>query len=190
MCTSGRETPAALGQPGLHTTARELQTCKFQGSAASNTTKIQREDPLEREERKNVAGEGKSAGPPPSSGGPTLRGPLIFLGWGPHPSGSPGFGPHLPGPTEEHTKETIFVLFRVSFLFCPRVVFVLCVFFVSCVFFLSRVFFYFVLSAFASFVPFPFFLHCLCLQCDLVSDTSGDLSICVCCLRKSFLSSP
>ena len=36
--------PAASGPPGLHTTARELQTCTFEGPGASNTTKIQRED--------------------------------------------------------------------------------------------------------------------------------------------------
>ena len=76
--------PAALGPPGLHTTARELQTRTFQGPCAS--TKIQRKDPTEREERKKiVAGEGtKSAkfwalhpsGPHPF-GGPTLRGPTL-----------------------------------------------------------------------------------------------------------------
>ena len=48
--------------PGLHTTARELQTYTFDGSDASNTTKIQREDPQEKEERMNiVAGEGKKS---------------------------------------------------------------------------------------------------------------------------------
>ena len=48
------------GPPGLHTTARELQTCTFEGPSASNTTKIPREDPQEKEERMNiVAGEGK-----------------------------------------------------------------------------------------------------------------------------------
>ena len=34
----------ALGSPGLHTTARELLTCTFQGPGASNTTKIPRKD--------------------------------------------------------------------------------------------------------------------------------------------------
>ena len=48
------------GPPGLHTTARELQTCTFQGPGASNTTKIPQKDPKKREERKKiVAGEGK-----------------------------------------------------------------------------------------------------------------------------------
>ena len=51
MCTFGVlglscEAPAALGPPGLHTTARELQTCTFQGP--KNTTKIQRKDTQER----------------------------------------------------------------------------------------------------------------------------------------------
>ena len=32
------------GPPGFHTTAGELQTCTFEGSGASNTTKIRRED--------------------------------------------------------------------------------------------------------------------------------------------------
>ena len=35
--------------PGFHTTTRELQTCTFQGPGASNTTKIPRKDPQERE---------------------------------------------------------------------------------------------------------------------------------------------
>ena len=56
------EAPAAPKPPGLHTTARELQTCTFQGAGVSNTTKIPRKDPQEREERKKiVAGEGKKS---------------------------------------------------------------------------------------------------------------------------------
>ena len=39
-----------LGPLGLHTTAQELQTCKFQGPGASNT-KIPREDPQERKKQ-------------------------------------------------------------------------------------------------------------------------------------------
>ena len=38
------------------TTFGELQTCTCQGPGASNTTKIQREDPQEREERKKIVG--------------------------------------------------------------------------------------------------------------------------------------
>ena len=58
---SCRVKPWPLGPPGFHTTARELQTCTFEG--ASNTTKIPREDP-QREKKKKakmVAGEGKKA---------------------------------------------------------------------------------------------------------------------------------
>ena len=54
----------ALGQyrfpQGLHTTARELQTCTFERPGASNTTKIQREDTQKGKKRTNfAAGEGK-----------------------------------------------------------------------------------------------------------------------------------
>ena len=95
---------AASGPPGLHTTARELQTCTYQGPGASNTTKIPRKDPQEREERKKiVAEEGKKSakfwaptfrrphpsGPPPF-GAPTLRG-RPFLGLPP-----PARADHLP----------------------------------------------------------------------------------------------
>ena len=45
------ETPAGSGPSGLHTTTRDLQTWTFQGPGASNTTKITREDPPEREEK-------------------------------------------------------------------------------------------------------------------------------------------
>ena len=113
------ETPAPPTRPGLlcsHTTARELQTCTFQGTGPSNTNKI---PPQERERRKKiVAEEGKKrakfwaphpsglhpsglhpSGPhpsgPPPFGAPTLRGPTLR---GPHPSGPPPFGPH-PSPT-------------------------------------------------------------------------------------------
>ena len=39
------------GPPGFHTTARELQTCTFEGPGASNTTKIPREDPQRKSEK-------------------------------------------------------------------------------------------------------------------------------------------
>ena len=88
MCTFGlsgcRVFPQRLRGRRLHT-ARELQTCTFDGPAASNTT-IPRKDHQEREERmKTVAGEGKKErnfGP-----FPTLQAP--------HPSGPPGFGAPL-----------------------------------------------------------------------------------------------
>ena len=76
-----RETLAALGPLGLHTTARELQTCTFERPGASNTTKIPREDPPEREERmKFPAGEKKKRkmlGPHPF-GPPTPSNPHPF----------------------------------------------------------------------------------------------------------------
>ena len=43
--------PIKFGPTGFHTTARELQTRTFEGPGASNTTKIQREDPPERKRR-------------------------------------------------------------------------------------------------------------------------------------------
>ena len=53
---------AALGPPGLHTTARELETCTFQGQGASkhhqNSTRRHQKS---EEKMKIVAGEGKSA---------------------------------------------------------------------------------------------------------------------------------
>ena len=99
MCTFGVlglscETPAAppdRAAGGSHTTARELQTCTFQGPGASNT-KIPRKRPKEREKRiKKVAGDGKKKreilGPHPSGphpSGPTTSGPPFGA---PHPSG-------------------------------------------------------------------------------------------------------
>ena len=51
------------GSPGLHTTTRELQTRTFEGSGASNTTKIPREDTQRERDKKseNGAGEDKKA---------------------------------------------------------------------------------------------------------------------------------
>ena len=78
MCTFGLSDcrvkprrPHQTGPPGFHTTARELQTCIFEGPGASNTTKIQREDTQRGKKRtKFVAGEGKKAR---NFGPPTLR---------------------------------------------------------------------------------------------------------------------
>ena len=81
------ETPAAppdRAAGGSHTTARELQTCTFEGPGASNTTKIPRKKPKEREKRiKTVAGEGKKSAKfwAATLRGPTLRGPQLR---GPH----------------------------------------------------------------------------------------------------------
>ena len=101
------ETPAASGPPGLHTTARELQTCTFEGPGASNTTKIPRERPKEREKRmKNCGGRGKKkreilgphpSGPHPSGLHPWGLHPWGLHPWGLHPSGHPS-EPHPSGP--------------------------------------------------------------------------------------------
>ena len=99
------EAPAAVarqGRRGSHTTARELQTCTFQGTGDSNTTKIPRKDPQrEKEERKLGREEEKKSAkfsaPHPS---------------GLHPSGPPPFGaftlrglhPSRPPPSGLHTS--------------------------------------------------------------------------------------
>ena len=73
------ETPAAVGPPVFHTTARELQTCTLKGPGASSTTKIPREDPQRERERKRTkmrSREGKNS--------------AKF--WASHPSGAPPFG--------------------------------------------------------------------------------------------------
>ena len=102
------------GPPGFHTTARELQTCTFEGPGASNTTKIPREDPQrKREERKKlVAGEGKKRAKfwaVRRRGGPA-EGVLVGVvrvgavrvwgpeGWGPEGWGPEGWGPEGWGP--------------------------------------------------------------------------------------------
>ena len=72
-----------ISRPGLHMTAREPKRAHLKALAFKNTTKIQREDPQEREERmKIVAGGAKflashPLGPPPC-GALTLRGPHFF----------------------------------------------------------------------------------------------------------------
>ena len=69
------EAPAALGPLVLHT---KLKTRTFERPGASNTTKVPREDPPEREERMKVpTGERKKS--------------AIF--WAPPPFGAPHFGP-------------------------------------------------------------------------------------------------
>ena len=100
MCTFGLSgcrvkprRPHQTGPPGLHTTTRELQTCTFERTGASNTTKIPRKRPKEREKRiKNCGGREKKReilGPPPFGASP----------FGPPPFGPPPFGaPSLRGP--------------------------------------------------------------------------------------------
>ena len=103
--------------PNQDTTAREPKRAHLRVAAFKNTTKIQREDSPEREERKKiVAGEGKKRlellDPHPS---------------GPHPSVPPGgLRPHLPGPQNALTEETLFVLFQVLFVFLLSVPFFFC----------------------------------------------------------------
>ena len=109
--TSG---PTRPGRRGSHTTARELQTCTFQGPCASNTTKIPREDPQrdtmrrkrwrEREKKSAKFWAPHPRGPTlrgPTLRGPTLRGPTIrgptlrgtiFSRFGAPPFGAPPFG--------------------------------------------------------------------------------------------------
>ena len=78
-----RAEPAALGPPGLHTTTRELHTCTFERPGASNTTKIPREDPLERERIKNEISGGREKKKERNLGPP----------FGPYRSGPNPFGP-------------------------------------------------------------------------------------------------
>ena len=74
--------------PGLHTTARELQTCTFQAPAFKNTTKIPREVHQKREERKKiVAGDEKKKKKTRNFGLPPFGAPPIGVftrkhGWG------------------------------------------------------------------------------------------------------------
>ena len=91
--------PGLVGPPGFHTTTRELQTCTFERPGASNTTKIPRKRPKEREEKmKNCGGRVKKKREilGPHHSGPHRSGPS-----GPHPFGAPpfraptGFGPWL-----------------------------------------------------------------------------------------------
>ena len=73
--------------PPFHTTARELQTCAFEGPGASNTTKIQREDPPREgeKERKRERERGKKS---TNCGAVRRRGVQRF--WGPADGGSGG----------------------------------------------------------------------------------------------------
>ena len=84
---------SSLEPPGFHTTARELQTCTFEGPSPSNTT---REDPRERKKRAIMgAGEGNEILGPTHLREPNLRAPTSS---GPHPSGPHPVGPDPSGP--------------------------------------------------------------------------------------------
>ena len=86
-----------------NTTTRELQTCTFQGPGASNTTKIPRKDPQERERRmKIVVGEGIESAKfwaPHHSGPPFGAPPFGAHPFGAPPFGAPPFGAPPFGPT-------------------------------------------------------------------------------------------
>ena len=97
------ETPAASGPPGLHMTARELQTRTFEGSGASNTTKIPREDTQRDKKSENGAGEEKKARNfrLPPFGAPPFNPPPTFSGFGPSPF-KPPLSPCLAPPSGPH----------------------------------------------------------------------------------------
>ena len=81
-------------EAGVSHDSRELQTCTFEHPGASNTTKIPRKDPQEKERRKKNCWRRREkmreiSGPPPF-------GLPLFLSWAPHPS-----NPH---PSKTHKK--------------------------------------------------------------------------------------
>ena len=93
------ETPAAppdRAARGSHTTARELQTCTFQGTCASKHHQNSTRRPSERHKNsETVAGKGRKSAKfwaPHPSGPQTHRGSTLL---GPHPSGPPPFGAPL-----------------------------------------------------------------------------------------------
>ena len=95
MCTFGVlglpcEAPAALKNPGFHTTTREPKRGHVRAPAFTKTTKIQREDNSERVKERNF---GRSGG---GGGGPTEGGPL---------EGGPAEGGATP-PTRTTTTTT------------------------------------------------------------------------------------
>ena len=99
-----------FGAAGLHTTARELQTRTFEGSGASNTTKIPREDTQRDKKSENGGGRGKKSAKfwAPTIRAPTLRGPALggptFSGFGPSPfKPSPCVAP--PSRTQNDTHQ-------------------------------------------------------------------------------------
>ena len=153
-----------------HTTARELQTCTFQGPALQKPHQNSTErPPREGEKRmKIVAGEGKKAR---KFGPPTLRGPTGAPPLGAPPSGPPPFGAHLfqvwaptfrgppgsrPTPFAHHSR------FGLMFFLSHLPIFIL-----------SR-------QQVAFFVPFPFFLSrgvfCVPGPDTLVSQVAGSES--------------
>ena len=73
-----------MAASGLHTTAREIQTCTFERPGTSNTTKILREDPQREKKITNfAAGDGKRKreilGPPPFGAPKGVCSSLLFF---------------------------------------------------------------------------------------------------------------
>ena len=102
------ETSAVSGPPGLHTTTRELQTCTFERTGASNTTKIPRKRSKEGEKSKKLWREREEkrkfwATPPFEAPplGPTLRGPTFSRFGPPTHRGSTLLGSTLLGGAAE-----------------------------------------------------------------------------------------
>ena len=84
-----RDSFPGIDRDRIHTTARDFQTCIFQGPGAPNTTKIPRKDPQrERQKEPTLGRKGKTKsrdfGPPTFRGGTllgrTLRGPTSPFG--------------------------------------------------------------------------------------------------------------
>ena len=96
-----------LSPPGLHTTARELQTCTFQGRRFKHHPNSTKGPQREGEKKENCGGRGQKKreilGTHPSGhhpfGAPPFGAPL-FLGLGFHPSGPRALG----GPKIQHPK--------------------------------------------------------------------------------------
>ena len=94
--------PPSAGPPkmGLHTTARELQTCTFEGPGFGSHQIHETTPPREEERMKTVAGRGKKSAKfwAPHPSGPPPFGPHFYLVWAPTLRGPDPSGPHNPGP--------------------------------------------------------------------------------------------
>ena len=107
------ETPTASGPPGLHTTARELQTCTFETPPKfhEKTPREGRKEHILRREREKSA---KFLAPHPSGPHPSNPHPSGLHFW-PPPFWPPPSGPHFiwvhgapplhPPTTTQHTKK-------------------------------------------------------------------------------------
>ena len=63
-----------MGSPGFHMTARELQTCTFQGSGLQTPPKFNEKTPRETQKEQNGGGKGKNKSE--ILGGPAEGGPV------------------------------------------------------------------------------------------------------------------